>query len=88
MLIGVGGLVIEDITLMVIVNGLIVGATLLTVGSSISVNEATFGYRYQRSGHQTSSTNNFGAESSVLVVCLRNFTCHTKHLKMFLHVKF
>ena len=88
MLIGVGGLVIEDITLMVIVNGLIVGATLLTVGSSISVTEATFGYRYQRFGHQTSGTNNFGVESSDLVVCLRNFTCHTKHLKMFLHVKF
>ena len=80
---GVGGLITKDITLMVILGSLVVGATTLTASSSILVTEATSGYRYQRSGHQTSGTNGFGAKPSVLVVCLRNFTCHTKHLKMF-----
>jgi len=31
----------------------------------------------------TSNTNNFDVEPSVLVICLKIFTYHTKHLKIF-----
>lgn len=55
---------------MVVAISLIVGAIVLATGSSGQVN---------RSSTRTVSV----AEPLILVVCLKNFNCHTKHLNIF-----
>ena len=64
-----GGLIIEDTTLMAFANNMVVEATILVAGSSIFVIGPP-------------ATTTLVAMASVLVVYLKIFISHTKHLKI------
>ena len=73
---GAGCLVVEDTILAIVVGSLVTGDTISTMVARATIPAA--GFRGTVTGSPPPAV--LVAEPSVLVVCLKNFTCHTKHL--------